>query len=1149
MMGRAPFFRGMEPVSKTLAVCLSFAAVIGVSACSAPSTGGEEAVGVERQALTPLDLVFKITGIKAGPTSHFQGLVDFPMESNWDKGPNLRLKPMFRCGLSFNPAVPCTNVPEGTFHPYPQYPFDHPSLGMEVQNPELFTRSTTVDLDGPNSKLVADITTPGPYFINRSYRIVLNIDHTNGLFEPDLSSSSNVYGFRHNGLAIGAATVDHRCVSPTERPECAHECAFLEQGWEICFELPIKCKREVAFNGMDDDCDNLIDECDSGASQICSAHVNTAGCSSQDPCPMTACPADQTCVLGKCQSTVPGHSLCTNGVPGKCIPDSTDTVPEIKNGLDDDCDGSIDECNPGQLIMSCTLPTGSACAGESGTAACSGGTAGVCTSPKIDTVPEALNGVDDDCDGIVDECNPGQTVQSCAAPFAGCFEPQPGEAACSGPTQRMCIPFGVNDSTGTCKLPGCANNPSGDYNGNGNDDDDGDGLKDCWEVNGQVAYVKSDGTTINTPLPNANPRRKNLYLEIDFMQGHRPHQEAIDAVIRAFKRSPVVNLDGSTGIDLFIKVDEELPHYDLIHPGFCLIDSLCEGVEADNIREAHFYDGTPKIWAYRYAIFAHWHSDQPGSSGNAELPGNDLIVSLGGDYHAGARCDPTPIPGDPNSKPSPSCIDWEASSLMHEFGHTLNLDHGGDPENNDINYKPQYLSVMNYAYQEDRGAGRNLDYSHGDLPELNEFGLSERYGVGPNGRRATAMIRFGNDLLARAAGPINWSNNFIPNTSPPVPIIETVPIGVDISGGGFQVLRDYNDWKYLQYSVNFTADAVAGVHLHMVSETSALDVVTDSDGDGRPNVVDNCIFAANPGQADSNADGVGDACELSPSAECVDSLGGGRYRATFGYRNAKRGGVLILPGPANKFTTGPADQGQVSNFIAGRWHRAFETEFTSSSLTWLLGGRPAKATSTGMPTCQGDPDGDGIPTSEDNCPFVSNADQSDLDGNGTGDLCAADDILGFENPSFWQTLVGTPTLDFSFEHTQGAGALSVKSSNFIELTSTTMSTAQVRGRFEVANPTRIRYDLFVPNPAPNPFWIGFTQLYVSCPSAGINHQYIGQLELTGLPTNAWRTVSLALPAQVLTALKSNRNDFSIQIAINAPSATQGFALDNVRFGN
>jgi hypothetical protein len=707
----------------------------------------------------------------------------------------------------------------------------------------------------------------------------------------------------------------------------------------------------------------------------------------------------------------------------------------------------------------------------------------------------------------------------------------------------MCIPFGVNDSTGTCKLPGCANNPNGDYNGNGNDDDDGDGLKDCWEANGQVSYVKGDGTSVTTPLPNANPQRKNLYLEIDFMQGHKPHQESIDAVIKAFKRSPVTNPDGSTGIDLFVKVDEELPHYDLIHPGFCLFDFLCEGVEADDIRADHFYDGTPKIWAYRYAIFAHYHTDEVGSSGVAEIMGNDLIVTLGGNYHPGAGCGPSPTP-------TPACVDWEASTLMHELGHTLNLAHGGDYENNDINYKPNYLSVMNYAYQEDRGAGRNLDYSHGEMPALNEISLSERAGLGPNGRRVTAMIRFGNDLLARAAGPINWSNNFLPNTSPPVPIIETVPVSVDISGGGLQpLLLDHNDWNHLHYSVNFGENTVAGVHKNVVSETSALDVVTDSDGDGRANVFDNCIFAANPGQADSNADGVGDACELSPSAECVDSLGGGRYRATFGYRNAKRGGVLISPGPANKFTTGPVDQGQVSNFIIGRWHHAFETEFTSSSLTWLLGGRPAKATSTGMSTCQGDPDGDGIPTSEDNCPFVSNADQSDLDGNGTGDVCAADDVLTFEDPSLWRTLVGSTILDFSFEHTQGAGALSVKSSNFVELTSTTMSTAQVRGRFEVANPTRVRYDLFVPSPAPNPFWVGFTQLYVSCPSAGINHQYIGQLELTGLPTNTWRTVSLALPAQVLTALKSNRNDFSIQIAINAPSAVQGFALDNVRFGN
>jgi len=42
----------------------------------------------------------------------------------------------------------------------------------------------------------------------------------------------------------------------------------------------------------------------------------------------------------------------------------------------------------------------------------------------------------------------------------------------------------------------------------------------------------------------------------------------------------------------------------------------------------------------------------------------------------------------------------------------------------------------------------------------------------------------------------------------------------------------------------------------------------DSDGDGIPDSADNCPFVSNPDQADSNANGVGDACDApTPTPE------------------------------------------------------------------------------------------------------------------------------------------------------------------------------------------------------------------------------------------------------------------------------------------
>jgi slime mold repeat-containing protein/Calx-beta domain-containing protein len=115
--------------------------------------------------------------------------------------------------------------------------------------------------------------------------------------------------------------------------------------------------------------------------------------------------------------------------------------------------------------------------------------------------------------------------------------------------------------------------------------------------------------------------------------------------------------------------------------------------------------------AFHYAVFGHRHTcDSTGDcqkpacvnpdtnrsplfneGGLAEQPGNDLLVSLGG-----LR--------DRNIEP----LALVQGTFMHELGHNLGLNHGGpllnagqptDPNQVSLNYKPNYISVMNYNYQ------------------------------------------------------------------------------------------------------------------------------------------------------------------------------------------------------------------------------------------------------------------------------------------------------------------------------------------------------------------------------------------------------------------------------------------------------------------
>ncbi|MFO7179872.1 MAG: trypsin-like serine protease [Pseudomonadota bacterium] len=122
----------------------------------------------------------------------------------------------------------------------------------------------------------------------------------------------------------------------------------------------------------------------------------------------------------------------------------------------------------------------------------------------------------------------------------------------------------------------------------------------------------------------------------------------------------------------------------------------------------------------------------------------------------------------------------------------------------------------------------------------------------------------------------------------------------------------------------------------------------DPDGDGVIANLDNCPLVANADQADSDGNGIGDACEPTPFVRCVFSQGGGQRLGVFGYEN-RHTERRIAVGYNNRFTTGPADRGQPVVQRAGRVERAVVVPFTGE-ISWLLGGKIATA-SAASPAC------------------------------------------------------------------------------------------------------------------------------------------------------------------------------------------------------
>ena len=88
-----------------------------------------------------------------------------------------------------------------------------------------------------------------------------------------------------------------------------------------------------------------------------------------------------------------GNQTCTNGTWGAC--QGAFISAESCNGIDDDCDGAVDEDLP---TFRCGL---GACALE--VTGCVDGALAKCLSPTPATQTDGCNEIDDDCDGAVDE--------------------------------------------------------------------------------------------------------------------------------------------------------------------------------------------------------------------------------------------------------------------------------------------------------------------------------------------------------------------------------------------------------------------------------------------------------------------------------------------------------------------------------------------------------------------------------------------------------------------------------------------------------------------------------------------------------------------------------------------------------------------------
>ncbi len=345
-----------------------------------------------------------------------------------------------------------------------------------------------------------------------------------------------------------------------------------------------------------------------------------------------------------------------------------------------------------------------------------------------------------------------------------------------------------------------------------------------------------------------NPRHKDLYVELDYMQDtttsgtaaqHMPSIATLGEIVAYFANAPgVTNPDGTGGITLHLDAgtyggtnynlgggnavthDRDLGTWastntctNLAGCGDRAFGEVisCNGYsfqEFFNIKNnvnagGGNFDYQRRARTYHYMIFAHYLGDVTNCwvSGIARMPGRDFIVTLA----------QTGLPNNGNHEHG--LQEYRKSTFMHEFGHALGLDHGGRGDG--TNNKPNYLSVMNYAHQfngilHDDGTPAYYGYSGAQLPNLDENALDERIGIAhayaenkhiryfctPVG--STAPVHTTSPLDGQ--GNLNWDCDKV-LTNPNQDNIEA-SVAVDINNDGVRGILNgaLHDWANLVYT-------------------------------------------------------------------------------------------------------------------------------------------------------------------------------------------------------------------------------------------------------------------------------------------------------------------------------------------------------------
>ncbi|GLX98206.1 hypothetical protein [Herbidospora sp. NBRC 101105] len=302
-------------------------------------------------------------------------------------------------------------------------------------------------------------------------------------------------------------------------------------------------------------------------------------------------------------------------------------------------------------------------------------------------------------------------------------------------------------------------------------DSDGDGLSDRIELEGIPT-----GSSVDKWLPDngADPCRGTVAVEVDWLVSadgdDGPDRAAVDEAVAMFAAAPFDPLEvcpyaqeKKPGLQLLVHLDDGLHVFSPDREAPLNVEGDDGRTPFQNFRAAAFTPGRAGLFRYNLWGYRHNNTDESGWC----CDGRDFVVTLG-------------------TMPDPP-VRVQSATFVHELGHALGLEHGGTDE---VNYKPNHLSVMNYRYQatgipdiqawrELAGDGpatdggtrllqaldqvSTLDWSRRKLPTLHRGQLNETAGIGVTTHAMAAWWdNTGTLQVGDGSAALNWDADATP---------------------------------------------------------------------------------------------------------------------------------------------------------------------------------------------------------------------------------------------------------------------------------------------------------------------------------------------------------------------------------------------------